>query len=128
MKKVCHSGVCIGSVDEFLAKDIGLIDPVVPVSNDCLETKTNARNLVRTEDIADHDTVRVETCFTGPQLSTLWGLDRESGLCLEREVYQICMLFSCKGSIGLRLPSTETHPSLVMYLWHAASTNRKSLG
>jgi len=66
-KKAYHAGVYIGDVDEALSEDIGLINPVVPVSNEFLEIKTKARNLIRAEDIGDHDLVCVDSCFSGPQ-------------------------------------------------------------
>ena len=57
----------IGDIDKFLGEDIGLVNPVVPVSNEFLEIKTKVRNLIRAEDIGDDDLVCVDSCFTGPQ-------------------------------------------------------------
>ena len=66
-KKAYHAGVYIGDIDKSLGEDIGLVNPVVPVSNEFLEIKTKVRNLIRAEDIGDHDLVCVDSCFTGPQ-------------------------------------------------------------
>ena len=67
-RKIGHHGsTLVGSVEVCLGEDIGLINPVVPVSNEFLEVQSIAKRLVRSTEIADRDMICVDSCYTGPQ-------------------------------------------------------------
>jgi hypothetical protein len=62
-----HGHTIIGELEQTLGEDIGLIDPVVPLSNAFLSLDCVARNILKMEKIVDDDIVQVDSCFTGPQ-------------------------------------------------------------
>jgi hypothetical protein len=67
-RKIAHHGsTIVGSVEICLGEDIGLINPVVPLSNEFLEVQSIAKKLVRSTEIADRDLICVDSCYTGPQ-------------------------------------------------------------
>jgi hypothetical protein len=62
-----HRNAMVGELEQTVGEDIGLIEPIVPVSNEFLSMECIARQLVKTTDIVDDDIVCVDLCFTGPQ-------------------------------------------------------------
>jgi hypothetical protein len=66
--KVCfHGNRIVGELQETLGEDIGLLDAVVPLSNEFLSIDCIGRQLVRSNQVSDDDIIRVDSCFTGPQ-------------------------------------------------------------
>ena len=57
----------VGGVESCLGEDIGLINPVIPVSNEFLKVQSNAKRLVRSSKITDRDVICVDSCYTDPQ-------------------------------------------------------------
>jgi hypothetical protein len=68
-----HGKTVVGEVEQTIGEDIGLIDLVVPVSNQFLEANCTATRLIRTTDIEENDIVSVDSCFTGPQSMLIAG-------------------------------------------------------
>jgi hypothetical protein len=66
-KKASHSGTLVGTVDQCLVEDIGLIEPLVPISNELLEIQTAAKTLISSNHIHDHNLISVDSCYTDPQ-------------------------------------------------------------
>lgn len=66
-KKAYHAGTLVGAVDQCLGEDIGLIEPLVPVSNKFLEVQSVAKTLISSNHVHDRDLVSVDSCYTGPQ-------------------------------------------------------------
>ena len=62
-----HRGMVVGELDQTIGEDIGLVDPMVPLSNEFFAYDCTAKALIRTSDIRDDDIVGVDSCFTGPQ-------------------------------------------------------------
>jgi len=62
-----HGDLVVGELDQTIGEDIGLLETVVPLSNQFLSVDCTAKHLVKTSDIADDDIVTVDSCFTGPQ-------------------------------------------------------------
>jgi hypothetical protein len=67
VKNAYHGSTLVGSVENCLGEDIGLINPVVPVSNELLEVQSIAKRIVRSNEIEDRDVICVDSCYTGPQ-------------------------------------------------------------
>lgn len=62
-----HHDLIVGELDQIIGEDIGLLEPVVPLSNEFLSVDCIAKRLVKAAGIADDDIVSVDSCFTGPQ-------------------------------------------------------------
>ena len=62
-----HSGMGVGELEQTIGEDIGLVDPVVSLSNEFFSSDCTAKALIRASDIRDDDIVSVDSCFTGPQ-------------------------------------------------------------
>jgi hypothetical protein len=57
----------VGELEQTIGENIGLVDPLVPLSNEFFSYDCTAKALIRTSDIRDDDIVGVDSCFTGPQ-------------------------------------------------------------
>lgn len=74
-----HGDEMVGELEQTIGEDIGLMDPLVPISNRFFSFDTVARTLVKTMDIADDDIVCVDSCFTGPQKMLFVGTRKGKG-------------------------------------------------
>ena len=70
---VYHGGIVVGELEQTIGEDIGLIDPLVPLSNEFFSYDCTAKALTRTSEIADDDIVCLDSCFTGPQKKVFVG-------------------------------------------------------
>ena len=66
-KVAYHGESKVGELEQMVGEDIGLIIPVVPVSNEFLGLDCMAKRLIKTTEINDDDIVGVDSCFTGLQ-------------------------------------------------------------
>lgn len=67
VKDAYHGSTLIGTVECCLGEDIGLINPLVPVSNELLEVQSTAKRLVASNEVNIRDMICVDSCYTGSQ-------------------------------------------------------------
>jgi hypothetical protein len=66
-KIVYHGGKIVGTMEQVIGEDIGLVPVTVRMSNKFLENDIPARRLIRTGEANSEDYVMVDSCFTGAQ-------------------------------------------------------------
>jgi hypothetical protein len=97
-KIVYHGGKIVGTLEQVIGEDIGLVSVTVPASNNFLESDIPARRLIPTSEANSEDYVVIDSCFTGARYlkyaGARYGKRRQSGLgpsdhiILEQGIYQ----------------------------------------
>ncbi len=100
-KIVYHGGNIVGTMEQIIGGDIGLVPATVPVSNKFLENDIPARRLIPTGEANSEDYVVVDSCVTGVQklkcAGVRYGKRRQTGpgpsanypyIILEQGIYQ----------------------------------------
>jgi hypothetical protein len=100
-KIVYHGGKLVGTMEQIIGEDIGLVPVKVPISNKFLANDIPARRLIPTGDANSEDYVAVDSCYTGVQklkyAGVRYGKRRQTGpgpsadylyIILEQGIYQ----------------------------------------
>jgi hypothetical protein len=100
-KMVYHGGKLVGTIEQVIGEDIGLVPMTVPVSNIFLDNDIMARRLIPTGSVSSDDYVVADSCFTGVQnlkcAGVRYGKRRQTGpgpsanqsyVILEQGIYQ----------------------------------------
>jgi hypothetical protein len=62
-----HGQNVVSYITDIIGKDIGMLDPAVPVCNDFLQMNCKAGNLISCRDVDIGDICSVDSCYTGAQ-------------------------------------------------------------
>jgi hypothetical protein len=100
-KIVYHGGKEVGTMEQVIGEDIGLVPVTVPISNKFLENDVPARRLISTGEVNSDDYVVIDSCYTGEQklkfAGARYGKRRQTGpgpstnnfyIILEQGIYQ----------------------------------------
>jgi hypothetical protein len=100
-KAVWHGGKRVGTMEQIIGEDIGLLPVTVPMSNKFLENDIPARRLIPSGEANSDDHVVVDSCYTGEQklkyAGARYGKRRQTGpgpsannyyIILEQGIYQ----------------------------------------
>jgi hypothetical protein len=111
-KIVYHGGKIVGTLEQTIGEDIGLVSLTVPVSNMFYENDIPAPRLIPTGEVSSDDLVVMDSCFTGERnlkyAGARYGKRRQIGTAciLEQGIFQSSTPIPPRPSVVLGMGGT----------------------